>query len=427
MHNPLPVFGPADELVPFVSLEADYFWVKRQNWWPLDDVDSMVYDGAHLYPRVSVLYMLERCIIKLEDVMHQLTASRHFSEFPRAVAAIHAAWGSNSPNAKLMINSCIGLWNQHDRYRWAVHETGVFDDMSRVDFVVSQGDEPPKCDAATRVVGHETCFPIGLIALHWECITVHRAHRALQPTAKIFGVNVDGIFFKGRAGSILEARHPDGSPIYQIKEGRMELCPTKPQAFDDHEREIIEMPEWRHVDDGDLDAIAQKVVAHGSALITGPAGTGETWLNRLINARLQGKVVNTAMTHAASRLMPGGKTVAQLLNVNRYGRVRDTTFCVDEIGMVPLSTLVRLGSWQLLGSKFIMYGDFKGQFEPIYDQWRGDVENSGIVRQLAGGLHVHLTVGRRSDQAHFRFYTGLYPSVGQPVGGVAALARAQYP
>ena len=80
--GPLPVFGPADELMPFVSLEAHYFWVKRQNWWPLDDVDKMVYDGAHLYPRVSVLYMLERRIIKLEDVTHQLTASRHFSEFP---------------------------------------------------------------------------------------------------------------------------------------------------------------------------------------------------------------------------------------------------------------------------------------------------------------------------------------------------------
>ena len=207
----------------------------------------------------------------------------------------------------------------------------------------------------------------------------------------------------------------------------MELCPTKPQAFDDHERQIIEMPEWRHIDDGDLQAIAQKVVAHGSALITGPAGTGKTWLNKLINSLLQGTVVNAAMTHAASRLMPGGKTIARLLNVNRYGRVRDTTFCVDEIGMVPLSTLVRLGSWQLLGSKFIMYGDFQGQFEPIYDQWRGDVESSGIVRQLAGGLHVHLTTGRRSDLAHFKFYTGLYAKVSHPAQSAVAMARAQYP
>jgi hypothetical protein len=154
---------------------------------------------------------------------------------------------------------------------------------------------------------------------------------------------------------------------------------------------------------------------------------GKTLLTTLVCQRLTGRVVCCAMTHAAARLMPNGKTIAHLLNVNRYGKVRDTTFCIDEIGMVPLSTLVRIGSWQMVGAKHIMFGDFQGQFEPIVDQWRGDAENSGIVRQLARGLHVHLTTGLRSDQAHFGFYTKLYASVGQSQVSSVEATRAAYP
>jgi hypothetical protein len=206
----------------------------------------MVYDGAHLYPKVSVRYMLETHIIHPGDITHQLVASKHFTGFPRAVEAIEAAWRDES-NSKRMINALIGAWNQRDRNRWTVHETGVFSDMGRVDCVVSQGDGPPKCAAATQVVGHETCFPIGLIALHWECTTVHRAVRAMK-RARICGINVDGIFFRGKCpASLLEERHPDGKPIYKLKEGRHEFCPTKPQSYDDHERQIIEMAEWQHI------------------------------------------------------------------------------------------------------------------------------------------------------------------------------------
>jgi hypothetical protein len=70
-----------------------------------------------------------------------------------------------------------------------------------------------------------------------------------------------------------------------------------------------------------------------------------------------------------------------------------------------------------------------GQFEPICDHWRGpDVESSGIVRQMAKGLHVHLSTNRRAagDDAHFRFYTGLYSRLGQKAS-VVEDARAAYP
>jgi hypothetical protein len=417
----------------------DYFWVRREGP-PLDEVDSMVYDGEHLYPWFAVDHMLEHGIIQKTDIRYALKASRHFTDFGTGVDAIRAAWetiGDGDKWTKRMVNSCIGLWNQRDKARWTVRETVAFDDISRVDVVVSEGDTLPKCAARTQVVGPETCYPIGLIALHWECCTVHAAIRELQNHgATIHGVNVDGIFYSGAEGKVSTfidtTYHPDDAPIYARKPGKKELCPRGPQRRDDHDRDLLQVPAWRHIrDDRDFEQLADEIVAHGSALVVGPAGTGKTRLNRLVNQKLEElgrKVVNTAITHAASRLMPGGRTLAHLLNVNRYGRVRDTTFCVDEIGMVPLSTLVRVGAWQLVGARFVLYGDFRGQFLPICDQWKGaDIESSGIVQQLAGSLHVHLSTNRRAagDDAHFRFYTGLYDSVGGPVP--LEQARARYP
>ena len=254
LYSRLPVFGPADELEPFHGdrndLDTyDYFWVERHGG-TLDEYDAMVYDGAHMYPWFSVDYMLDWGIIKLADVTHAVRASRHFDEFPRAVGAIRAAWdalGDDGHQTKLMVNSTIGLWNQRDKARWTVRETAVFDDMARVDVVTSQGAGLPTCAAKTQIVGPETCYPLGLIALHWECCTVHRAVRELEMVdATIHGVCVDGVFYSGAEAAvdafIDTARHPDGAPIYARKLGKHQLCPRHDQSREDHTRAYVDMP-----------------------------------------------------------------------------------------------------------------------------------------------------------------------------------------
>jgi hypothetical protein len=140
-----------------------------------------------------------------------------------------------------------------------------------------------------------TCYPIGLIALHWECTTVHTAIRELQNVgAHIHGVCVDGIFYSGaedKVDTFIDTMyHPDDQPIYARKNGTWQICPRNPQRRDDHERQFVEPPPWVHEhDDSDHDRLAQRVVERGSALITGIAGTGKTELckkiNRLFRAR----------------------------------------------------------------------------------------------------------------------------------------------
>jgi hypothetical protein len=77
----------------------------------------------------------------------------------------------------------------------------------------------------------------------------------------------------------------------------------------------------------------------------------------------------------------------------------------------------RIAEWQLMGAKFVMLGDFCGQFKPIEDPWDGAImQSADIYRQLARSLHIHLTTNRRSgsDQQLWTFLNSLYHSVDEP-------------
>ena len=60
-----------------------------------------------------------------------------------------------------------------------------------------------------------------------------------------------------------------------------------------------------------------------------------------------------------------------------------------------------------MGNKIVLIGDYKEQFLPIFDRW-GDsegIETSNLLHSLCNGLHINLTVSRRSkDDSLFQFY-----------------------
>ena len=48
-----------------------------------------------------------------------------------------------------------------------------------------------------------------------------------------------------------------------------------------------------------------------------------------------------------------------------------------------------------MGARFVMLGDFVGQFAPIQDAWaQSNQENADIYRQLARNLHLRLSTNR---------------------------------
>ena len=115
--------------------------------------------------------------------------------------------------------------------------------------------------------------------------------------------------------------------------------------------------------------IAADAIGNEGMLCLAPAGCGKSVLLEQIKAILQGLKCNVrvcAYTHCACRLV-GGETVAHLLHLNKS--LKDTWFLVDEVGLLPVSTLGAVSRWMCLGAKFILFGDYEGQFEPFRDRW----------------------------------------------------------
>jgi hypothetical protein len=165
--------------------------------------------------------------------------------------------------------------------------------------------------------------------------------------------------------------------------------------------------------------LALLVALNGGAMLTGMPGTGKThFLDRHLNPLLRRldekvRIVPLAITHSASRLLRDGRTVAH--GLHRYN-TKPYWFEVDEASIVPVSTWAKIARWLLLGSHFVISGDFEGQLSPIMDEWREMLggrraDDFQFMRDLTSSLHVVLTRNRRADgdDAHFQHLASLYP------------------
>ena len=110
------------------------------------------------------------------------------------------------------------------------------------------------------------------------------------------------------------------------------------------------------------------------------------------------------------------------------GSLADTWFLVDEVGLLPLSTLGAMSKWVCLGARFIFFGDYEGQFEPFRDKWDVDMRagNNDLMHELCHGYRVQLEIYRRgTDQQLFAWYHSLYEK--EDASALAIESRARYP
>jgi hypothetical protein len=137
------------------------------------------------------------------------------------------------------------------------------------------------------------------------------------------------------------------------------------------------------------------------------------------------KVITCAYTHAATRLV-GGSTIASLLHKNTS--LADTWFLVDEVGLIPLSTLGAMSRWAALGAHFVFFGDFKGQFAPFIDRWNFKNVNwewSPLMEGLSNGLRIEISTYRRGkDLELFNWFYGMYGQ--EEVAGLVQESRERY-
>ena len=132
-----------------------------------------------------------------------------------------------------------------------------------------------------------------------------------------------------------------------------------------------------------------------------------------------------AYTHCACRLV-GGETVAHLLHLNKS--LKDTWFLVDEVGLLPVSTLGAMSRWLWLGAKFIVFGDYEGQFQPFWDRLdmsQRDGRNA-LTHQMSNGFCCLLqTYQRGTDPELFAWFHAMYGQ--EDARGLAEQSRQRYP
>ena len=285
---------------------------------------------------------------------------------------------------------------------------------------------------STQLYSTHTMLPLALQCRFTEALRMEKAIRLMERLPRIIplAARVDGIYWTTECPEsaidlhelAAEERYSISQrPVYQMKECRMDRMPVNAQGFQYKEVPLHETAPWVCAEEPG----AEEILANGGALVTGPAGTGKSYLLHKLK-ELEPDAVVCAYTHAAARLI-GGQTVSHvLMSTNTW----DKWIFVDEVSLLPLDALGNLARLTLTGAKFVLFGDYDGQFESISDRWKvssARLQQSQLLRDMAQSLWVKLTTYRRGDDEFlFDFYHGLYDST-ETIREMVARARSAFP
>ena len=173
----------------------------------------------------------------------------------------------------------------------------------------------------------------------------------------------------------------------------------------------IENKEWKILDD-----VKNAINNDEGFLLTGLPGTGKTYNTKNIIkllANLKKKVVLTATTNAATRLIPGAQTLhkvigldndAELYTYNHLNKFKFVDYAIiDEYSMLN-SNMYKILSMikKKYDVKFIIVGD-SNQL-PAVEKIPRDYENSYILKYLTDTNRMTLTKNMRSDSIMWDIY-----------------------
>ena len=467
----LPVFSPLDE-PEFCHDEYgdmkqdpmywDYIYIEVPD---ADSTDRFPYTGRRFYWKGAVRYLLAKGRIELRHLKLGIRATKHVSpsalneafktikELWVPVVYDSSEWKYHQPKdippkafrdaQKGAILSCIGLWNSVDQFVWkSVKSTYESDAGGPVQRKRDLGEGVFEFKWNVDLVGLKSMRAIGQIPLDMEQVRIAEILEMMKPfeldgSIKRLGAVVDCVYFEAKTLSdrlkdaLEDVTLPSGAPKFQIKDEEAFRSPTKWSSTPSmrHHELKYEAPVWKHFSNLSIDELVALIEQVKGALITGPAGTGKTWtmrkalkkLKRLMKSKgIVLKNLNCAIRHAAARLIDGS-TIAHLLNKYRKkggpGFAKNIIMLIDEASEISVSMWTQLAEWYLLGVRFVIIGDFDGQFLPMFDRWgkileEKDIQTSLLFHSLCEGTRVHFTEYRRGDASAkplFDFYCGLYP------------------
>ena len=427
------------------------------------------YSGARAYCLGAVDYMLRCGVITTDNIVYGVRASRLLEPaklgqaFQTVEEAIRIALKDHEWNdvgldwpaeerkeyregllkdfIKLLRLKWIGFCQLTERREWhEVRSMYVADcpgDVTRREYL---GHGVWAFKACTTIVDLYTMRPYGDIALQMEQCVMHRAMQLAKSVRglKTLGIHVDGLFLDedSFSRSDLEAllekpenRYPSGRQMFQLKDAAGTSLPTWKCRYEDRSCALdLEGLKWRVVveaDAGDQDPqdyFVDLIIANMGGLLNCPGGTGKTELIKRLRKKLceraQANGVNfrlivMSVRHAAKAQLQDGKTIAHVKH--KYAKAQNVFYIVDEAGELGAGGLAELARHKLVGSNFLLCGDWDGQLLPMFDRW-GDVYNqrgvlqSNLMHSLANGLSLKLSVCRRTlrDQPHYNLVAALY-------------------
>ncbi len=132
------------------------------------------------------------------------------------------------------------------------------------------------------------------------------------------------------------------------------------------------------------------------------------------------RVVCLAPTHAAARQLPEGDTIHHFVGKHAMRGTYRGWILLDEVSMCVLPVLAALDQLRLGGTKIATFGDWD-QLPPVGNSWRGHpvdaqaFRESRLYKLWSDCTMFRLARCRRSDEAHFRFYTGLSANISNAI------------
>ena len=221
---------------------------------------------------------------------------------------------------------------------------------------------------------------------------MHRAMEIMKsiPRSRTWGIHVDGLFLDDKSFDLnvlkdilVKHRYPSGQEMFQIKDASGTSLPVWRRRYEERSLNLdLGDLKWRFLVEADAgeqdpqDFFVDQIVANMGGLMNCPGGTGKTEVIKRLKKKLcqvaqesgeNLRVVLMSTRHAAKAQLQDGQTIAHVKH--KYAKAQNVFYIVDEAGELGAGALADLARRKLVGSNFLLRGDWDGQLLPMFDRW----------------------------------------------------------
>lgn len=409
------IFTPFDEVH-----EYDGNGYDRPGFYEIIPDESNMYfplTGVGFY-HYGTLIEADKLGLKFK-VMKQILSSKtlpadYFKQFIDTVKGKCKSW-------KLMLNSFIGCLNkmQSENYKYlftsdlnqasALHfQSDSSIQVNNHEYITTGGDKEHMyiCNKKELQELQDTNRPIYQQILEQSHINLAKfCNKYDIKNNDIIQIKTDCLIF--RSDNIIEYNNKMGGWKKENLPSHFYIKSKKART----ELYTMEKKEWKILDD------AENAINNDEGfLLTGLPGTGKTYntknIIKLLNDK-QKKIVLTATTNAATRLIPGAQTLHKVIGLDNdaelYTYKHLSKFKYIDYMIIDEYSMINSDMYKILSMikrkykvKFIIIGDANQL--PAVEEIQRDYEKSYILKYLTDNNRMTLTKNMRSDSVMWDIY-----------------------